>query len=73
MTLASSRRKAIVKAMRDNKLAVEYLVFQDEGHGFVRPENNLRFFAAADQFLSKCLGGRAEPPSDKENWDKLKK
>jgi dipeptidyl aminopeptidase/acylaminoacyl peptidase len=58
----------IVKAMRDNKLPVEYIVFPDEGHGFVRPENSLRFFAAADQFLGKCLGGRAEPPTEKENW-----
>jgi len=59
----------IVKAMRDNKLPVEYIVFPDEGHGFVRPENRLRFYAAADQFLAKCLGGRAEPPSEKEKWD----
>jgi dipeptidyl aminopeptidase/acylaminoacyl peptidase len=59
----------IVKAMRDNGKPVEYIVFPDEGHGFARPENNLRFFAATEQFLAKYLGGRAEPPSDKEKWD----
>jgi dipeptidyl aminopeptidase/acylaminoacyl peptidase len=59
----------IVKAMRDNSKEVEYIVFPDEGHGFARPENNLRFFAATDQFLAKYMGGRAEPPSAEEKWD----
>ncbi|HYP12990.1 MAG TPA: S9 family peptidase, partial [Bryobacteraceae bacterium] len=63
----------IVKAMRDNKLPVEYIVFPDEGHGFVRPENNRRFFAATEKFLAGCLGGRAEPPAEAENWAKFTK
>ncbi len=63
----------IVGAMRKNNRPVEYLVFPDEGHGFARPENRLRFYAAAEQFLSKYLGGRSEPPSDKEQWDELRK
>ncbi len=54
----------IVKAMRDKKLAVEYVVYPDEGHGFVRPENRLHFFALTEQFLAKHLGGRAEPIGD---------
>ena len=58
----------IVKAMRDNNKPVEYIVFPDEGHGFARPDNNLRFFAATEQFLVKYLGGRAEPPSEKHDW-----
>lgn len=58
----------IVKAMRDNKKEVEYIVFPDEGHGFVRPENSLRFWAATENFLAKHLGGRAEPPSEKHDW-----
>ena len=28
---------------------VEYLVFPDEGHGFARPENRLKFYAAAER------------------------
>lgn len=59
----------IVKAMRDKNIPVTYILFPDEGHGFVRPENNLRFMAAADQFLAKCLGGRYEPPSEQEKWE----
>lgn len=58
----------IVAAMRANDKPVEYIVFEDEGHGFVRPENSLRFYAAAEQFLAKYLGGRAEPPAPEEDW-----
>ena len=39
----------------------QYVLFPDEGHGFARPENNLAFYATAEHFLQRCLGGRAEP------------
>lgn len=48
----------IVVAMRELGLPVEYIVAPDEGHGFSRPENNMAFIAAAEQFLAKHLGGR---------------
>jgi dipeptidyl aminopeptidase/acylaminoacyl peptidase len=51
----------IVAAMKARKLPVTYINYPDEGHGFVRPENRLSFFAISEGFLSKCLGGRAEP------------
>jgi dipeptidyl aminopeptidase/acylaminoacyl peptidase len=51
----------IVDAMRVKNIPVTYVLFPDEGHGFARPENNIAFYAASEQFLSKCLGGRAEP------------
>jgi hypothetical protein len=41
-------------------------VFPDEGHGFARPENNMAFNAATENFLAKYLGGRAEPPTEAE-------
>jgi dipeptidyl aminopeptidase/acylaminoacyl peptidase len=50
----------IVQAMQGSRIPVTYLLFDDEGHGFQRPENNLAFMAATEQFLHKCLGGRAE-------------
>jgi dipeptidyl aminopeptidase/acylaminoacyl peptidase len=53
----------IVAAMRKNNKPVEYYVFPDEGHGFARPENRTAFNAASEEFLSKYLGGRFEPPS----------
>lgn len=57
----------IVAAMRKNGKEVTYIVFSDEGHGFLRPENRKKWYAAAEQFLAKHLGGRAEPPSETEN------
>ncbi len=54
----------IVAAMKANGIPVTYLLAADEGHGFQRPEDNLAFFGVAEQFLAKCLGGRAEPLGD---------
>jgi dipeptidyl aminopeptidase/acylaminoacyl peptidase len=50
----------IVAAMKEKGIDHEYLLFEDEGHGFARPENRLVFYAAAERFLAKHLGGRAE-------------
>ena len=51
----------IVEALRKRGLPVTYVVYTDEGHGFARPENRLDFFGRAEEFLARCLGGRAEP------------
>ncbi len=51
----------IVAAMRAKNIPHRYLVFEDEGHGFAKPENRLRFYQAAEEFLAQHLGGRAEP------------
>jgi dipeptidyl aminopeptidase/acylaminoacyl peptidase len=50
----------IVEAMEAKGLEVEYVVFQDEGHGFMKPENRLSFYGTAEEFLAKHLGGRSE-------------
>ena len=51
----------IVGAMRDKGIDHAYLLFGDEGHGFAKPENRMRFFQVAEQFLARHLGGRYEP------------
>jgi dipeptidyl aminopeptidase/acylaminoacyl peptidase len=51
----------IVAALKEKGIDHEYLLFPDEGHGFAKPENRLRFYAAAERFLAKHLGGRYEP------------
>ncbi|MCE9564141.1 MAG: S9 family peptidase [Planctomycetes bacterium] len=56
-----SESDQIVEAMRKANKPVEYVLYPDEGHGFVRPENRLHFYAVTEQFLAKHLGGRAEP------------
>ena len=59
----------IVAAVRKAGKPVEYLLFKDEGHGFARPENRMKYHAAAEAFLAKYLGGRAEPASKEEQMD----
>ena len=39
---------------------VSYIEFEDEGHGFQKPENRLEFYAAAERFLAEHIGGRFE-------------
>ncbi|MFN7710715.1 MAG: S9 family peptidase [Holosporales bacterium] len=51
----------IVEAMNRHGIPVVYALYPDEGHGFVRPENRMCFYALTEQFLMKYLGGRAEP------------
>lgn len=55
-----SESEQIVAAMKEKGIDHEYMLFPDEGHGFAKPENRLRFYAAAERFLAKHLGGRAE-------------
>ena len=50
----------IVAAMQSKGIPYEYMLFPDEGHGFAKPDNRLKFFAAAEKFLAKYLGGRYE-------------
>jgi dipeptidyl aminopeptidase/acylaminoacyl peptidase len=61
--LAQSEK--IVETIRKNGGKVTFVVYSDEGHGFVRPENNLDFDGRTEEFLHGCLGGRFEP------WQKV--
>lgn len=51
----------IVGAMKEKGIPVTYVLYPDEGHGFAKPANNIAFNAIAENFLARCLGGRAEP------------
>ena len=48
----------IVIALRDRNYPVQYLLADDEGHGFQRPVNNMAMFAVAEKFLANYLKGR---------------
>ena len=50
----------IVEAMKSKGIPYEYMLFPDEGHGFAKPENRLKFYAEAEKFLAKYVGGRYE-------------
>ena len=56
-----SESDQIATEMNKKNIPVLYALYQDEGHGFARPENRISFFALAEQFLAKVLGGRYEP------------
>ncbi|HEU4700617.1 MAG TPA: S9 family peptidase [Gemmatimonadales bacterium] len=48
----------IVRAVQRQAVPVEYLVFPDEGHGFVKKANELRGNKAVLDFLDRYLKGR---------------
>ena len=50
----------IVAALREAGIEYEYMLFPDEGHGFAKPENRIKFYTAAERFLARYLGGRYE-------------
>jgi dipeptidyl aminopeptidase/acylaminoacyl peptidase len=50
-----------VAALRAKGLEVEYVVYEDEGHGFQRPANAIDFVRRAELFLHEVLGGEFEP------------
>jgi dipeptidyl aminopeptidase/acylaminoacyl peptidase len=50
----------IVTALKDAGIDYEYMLFPDEGHGFAKPENRMKFYASAEKYLAKYLGGRSE-------------
>ncbi|MGB9677802.1 MAG: alpha/beta hydrolase family protein [Candidatus Ratteibacteria bacterium] len=47
--------KQIVNALKSQNIPYEYLLFPDERHGLVNPENRLKFYAKVEEFLSKYL------------------
>jgi dipeptidyl aminopeptidase/acylaminoacyl peptidase len=47
----------IVEALRKKGVPVEYLVLENEGHGFSRTESALRTYQSADSFLDRYLLG----------------
>ena len=50
----------IVAALEAKGIPHTYLLFEDEGHGFVKPENRMHFYAVAERFLADHLQGRYE-------------
>jgi len=45
----------IVDALRTREIEVEYIVKEDEGHGFRKEENRFEFYKAMEKFLKKYL------------------
>ena len=49
----------MVAALRERGVPVEYLLAEDEGHGFQNPENVLWLWRAIERHLAEHLGGQA--------------
>jgi dipeptidyl aminopeptidase/acylaminoacyl peptidase len=49
----------IVAALRAKNLPHEYLLFEDEGHSLVKPENREAYYAAVERFLAEHLSPAA--------------
>lgn len=47
----------MVAAVRENGVPVEYVIFEDEGHGFLKKENEIEGYGKILQFLDKYLKG----------------
>jgi dipeptidyl aminopeptidase/acylaminoacyl peptidase len=45
----------IVEALRKKGLTVEYIVKDNEGHGFYNQENKFEFYGAMEKFFEKNL------------------
>ncbi len=50
----------IVEAVRNNNVPVEYIVFDDEGHGFRKKGNRIKGYKAILDFLDEHLKGSGE-------------
>ena len=59
-TVSLSESRQLVEAMQKAGKPLEYVEYANEGHGLSRPENRMDFFAKAEKFLAKHLGGRYE-------------
>jgi dipeptidyl aminopeptidase/acylaminoacyl peptidase len=49
----------IVEAVKKSNVPVEYVVFDNEGHGFTKKANEIRAYQAILEFLDKHLRGAA--------------
>jgi dipeptidyl aminopeptidase/acylaminoacyl peptidase len=55
----------IVASVKKNNIPVEYVIFPDEGHGFVKKENEIRGYGQILTFLDKYLKGTPENSTKK--------
>jgi dipeptidyl aminopeptidase/acylaminoacyl peptidase len=52
----------LVEAVRANGVPVEYVVFENEGHGFLHKDNEVRGYSAILAFLDEHLKGQQPIP-----------
>jgi dipeptidyl aminopeptidase/acylaminoacyl peptidase len=55
----------IVAGVRENGVPVEYVLFEDEGHGFVKKENQIESYSRILKFLDNYLKNENTPSENK--------
>jgi dipeptidyl aminopeptidase/acylaminoacyl peptidase len=53
--VAKEESDQIVEKLKENGISVEYMVFEDEGHGFTKYSNSLKALKTSAEFLVKEL------------------
>ena len=61
--VSPAQSEEMVQALRSRGVAVPYLTYPEEGHGFSKEENTLHFFRTLENFLGLHLGSKVEAPS----------
>jgi hypothetical protein len=54
----------MVEVLKEKGIPVTNVLYPDEGHGLLRPENGSSFWAITEGFLAQCLGGRHQEITD---------
>ncbi|MCL5130201.1 alpha/beta fold hydrolase [Algibacter sp. L4_22] len=61
----------IVAGVRKNSVPVEYVLFEDEGHGFVKKENQIEAYSRILKFLDKYLKKENTPIEGETEGSKI--
>ena len=64
--VAKKESDQIVEALKNKGTPVIYVLYPDEGHGFLRESNANSYLAITEKFLAKFLGGWFEPYTEEE-------
>jgi dipeptidyl aminopeptidase/acylaminoacyl peptidase len=51
----------VVEALKARGVEVQYMVKDNEGHGFRNEENRFEFYAAMEKFLEQHIGTKPKP------------
>jgi len=62
----------IVEGVKKNGVPVEYVLFEDEGHGFVKKENQIEAYSSILKFLDKYLKGEGLETIDDAQTETIK-
>jgi len=62
--VVKSESDQMVEAMKSRGVTVEYMVKDNEGHGFRNEENKFEFYGAMERFLGEHIGQDKTQPQE---------